>query len=307
MLNFLLFIASLLLVVKSAELAIRYSSRLAESLSISSHVAGFLIVALISALPETLISIQAAIQGMPSFGLGMLFGSNVADVSLVFALVLLFSKKGLKVESKVLKDQYWYFLAIAIPLVLGFNGIYSRWEGALLILTGVLFQIHALRRDKREVQRVRVQFSFRSLGLLLASMALLLLGAHYTVESGLAMATVLGISPILVGMLFVGLGTTLPEAIFSIKAIRNNLDSLALGDILGTVLTDATIVVGIIAFIHPFTFDERLVHLTGLWMLLGTIFLFYLMQSGRVLQKKEGIFLFVFYLAFVFTEFITAQ
>lgn len=307
MLNFLLFIASLLLVVKSADSAIRYSSKLAESLRISKHVIGFLVIAAISVLPETLISIQAAMQGIPSFGVGTLFGSNVADVSLVFALVLLFSKHGLKVESKVLKDQYLYFLALAVPLILGYNGIYSRWEGALLILTGILFHIHALKRDKREIQRVHTQFSFQSLLLLLLSMALLLLGAHYTVESGVAIATTLGISPVLVGMLFVGLGTTLPEALFSIKAVRHNLDSLALGDILGTVMTDATIVLGLIALIHPFTFDERLVHLTGLYMLFGTLLLFYFLQSGRTLKKREGIFLFVFYLVFVFTEFITAK
>lgn len=307
MLNFLLFIASLLLVVKSADSAIRYSSRLAESLSISKHVVGFLIVAAISVLPETLISIQAALQGIPSFGVGTLFGSNVADVSLVFALVLLFSKNGLKVESKILKDQYLYLFALAVPLILGYNGIYSRWEGVALVLTGALFHFHALRRGTRQVQSLRTKFSFQTLGLLLVSMALLLLGAHYTVESGVAIAAALGISPVLVGMLFVGLGTTLPEALFSIKAVRHNLDSLALGDILGTVMTDATIIVGLIAIIHPFTFDERLVHLTGLFMLFGTLLLFYLMQSGRTLQKKEGIFLFVFYLIFVFTEFITAK
>lgn len=307
MLDLLLFITALLIVVKSADSAIHYSSNLAMFLGLSKHMVGFLIVAGISVLPEALISIQAAFQGVPSFGVGTLFGSNVADVSLVLAVVLLFAKTGLKVESKILKDQYWYFLILAIPLVLGYNGHYTRWEGVLMVLAGFLFHMHALNSNKREMQRIRVRFSFRTLFLFLGSMALLILGSYFTVESGVKIAHTLHINPVLVGMLFVGLGTTLPEAIFSIKAVRHHLDSLALGDILGTVMTDATIVLGMVALIQPFYFDERLVRLTGLYMLLGTVILFYFMQSGKILKKREGVFLFVFYLLFVFTEFITSR
>lgn len=307
MLDLLLFMAALLVVMKSADSAINYSSNLARSLGLSKHVVGFLIVAGISVLPETLISIQAAFQGVPSFGVATLFGSNVADVSLVFAIVLLFAKKGLKVESKILKDQYWYFLVLAIPLVLGYNGHYTRFEGFLMMLAGFLFHIHALSRDRHEMQKLRTRFSFRTVFLLLISMALLVLGSYFTVESGVKIAHFLGISPVLVGMLVVGLGTTLPETLFSIKAIRHHLDSLALGDILGTVMTDATLVLGMVVLIRPFYFDERLVHLTGVYMLLGTVLLFYFMQSGKTLKKREGVFLFVFYLLFVFTEFITSR
>lgn len=307
MLHFFIFIAPLLLMVKAADMAIRSSSKLAKSLHLSTHVVGFLIIAGISVLPETLVSVQAALQGVPSFGVATLFGSNVADLSLVFVLVLLFSKKGLKVESKILKDQYWYFLALLVPILLGYDGTFTRLEGLALVLTGVFFHMRALKRDHKDVSRLRTQFSWASAGLLLLSMALLLLGSYATVESGVALAETLGVSPVLVGMLLVGLGTTLPETFFAIKAVRHNDAPLALGDILGTVMTDATIVLGIVALIAPFTFDVRLVHLTGMYMLFGAILLFYFMQSGHTLKRKEGLFLFVFYLIFVFTELITAQ
>jgi len=307
MLDLLLFLVSLIIVVKAADSAIRYSSNLADSLHLSKHVVGFLLIAGISVMPETLIAIQSAIQGIPSFGVGTLFGSNVADLSLVFAVTLLFAGKGLKVESKILKDQYWYFLGLAVPLILGYNGYYSRWEGVLMVLTGILFYIHALKRDRPEIKKVQAEFSYKSFFLLLTSMALLLVGSHFTVTAGVAVANAMQISPVLVGMVVVGVGTTLPELIFSIKAAKHHLDSLALGDVLGTVMTDATLVMGVVALIHPFEFDQRLVHLTGLYMLFGAVLLFYFMQSERVLQKKEGIFLFAFYLIFVFSEFITSK
>lgn len=293
--------------VKAADMAIRSSSKLAQSLHLSTHVLGFLIIAGISVLPETLVAVQSALQGIPSFGVATLFGSNVADLSLVFVLVLLFSKKGIKVESAILKDQYWYFLALFVPIILGYDGTFTRLEGFALVLTGGLFHFRALKRDQKKLDHLRTEFSWASAGLLIFSMSLLLLGSYATVESGVALAQSLGVSPVLVGMLLVGLGTTLPETFFAIKAVRQNDSSLALGDILGTVMTDATIVLGIVALIAPFTFDIRLVHLTGLYMVLGAMLLFYFMQSGHTLKRKEGIFLFVFYLVFVFTEFITAQ
>ncbi len=171
-----------------------------------------------------------------------------------------------------------------------------------MILTGLLFHISALDRDKKNIKRVQANFSYKSLTFLLVSMALLLVGSHYTVQSGVAIAETLQLSPALVGMLIVGVGTTLPELLFSIKAVKHHYDSLALGDILGTVMTDATIVLGIVALIHPFEFPPRLVHITGLFMLFGALLLFYFMQSGKTLQRKEGIFLFLFYILFVLAE-----
>lgn len=303
MLDFLLFIASLLLVIKSADAAIRYSSKVAQMLGLSKHIMGFLIVAALSVLPETFISVDAALRGIPEFGLGTLFGSNVADLTLVFAVVLLFARKGVKVSSVVLKDQYLYFFALAVPLLLGLNGDFTRWEGLVIILSGCLFHWHALTHNKREVSRVKVEFSFLTLVLLLISVGFLLLGSHFVVESGVSIAEQLNLNPVLVAMMVVGLGTTLPEMLFSIRAVKSHYDSLALGDILGTVMTDATIIVGLIALISPFSFPARYVYVTGLFMLLAALLLYSFMQSGKLLAKKEGIFLVLFYVLFVLTEF----
>jgi len=91
LLSFVLLIISLAVVIKSADLAIKYSTKLAESFHLSKYVVGFLIVSVISILPETFISITSAFEGIPAFGLGTLFGSNVADLTLVFVLVIFLS------------------------------------------------------------------------------------------------------------------------------------------------------------------------------------------------------------------------
>ena len=121
-------------VIKSADFAIHYSTRLAESFKLSKYIVGFLIVAVISILPETFISVTSALEGIPSFGLGTLFGSNVADLTLVFAIVVLFAGRSLKIESKIIKNRYLHIGIMSIPIILGLNGYFSRWEGLFLII-----------------------------------------------------------------------------------------------------------------------------------------------------------------------------
>lgn len=306
MINFLWLILALLLVVKSADYAIRYSARLALGWRLSRYTVGFTIIAAISALPETLVSVSSAWQGIPSFGLGTLFGGNVADLSFVFAMVVLLTGRELKIESQFLKNRLYYTGILAVPILFGLNGYYSRLEGIGLIAIGLLFYAFVLKRSRRDkgsdFARAKFGTTFKNLLLLIISLAALLLGAYLTVKFSVAAARVFDIRPIFIALI-VGLGTCLPELSFSIKAARRNHENLALGDILGTVITDATIVVGILSLIHPFAFDQRIIFVTGLFMLCAIILLSYFMKTGKVLTKQESLLLLLFYLLFVFTEF----
>ena len=299
---FLLLIASLIIVVKSADFAITYSTKLAQSLHLSKYVVGFIIIAVISILPETFISITSAIQGIPSFGLGTLFGSNVADLTLVFVLVIFVSGRNLKIESKIIKNRFLHIGTMMVPIILGFNGYYSRIEGIVLMCVGLSFYFIVLRKNAYKVDVDREKFNALNLLFLLLSMGALLLGAHLTVQYGVGLAKSLHVSPTLIGLFIVALGTTLPELLFSIKAAEHHHDGLALGDILGTVIADATIVVGLLASINPFAFNPRIIYITGIFMVLSTILLFYFMKTGKVLTKKEAILLFIFYIVFVLAE-----
>jgi len=304
---FILILFSLFVVIKSSNYAIHYSTRLAESFCLSKYVVGFIIVAIISILPESFISITSAVKGVPAFGLGTLFGSNVADLSFVFVFVILFAGRNLKVESKIVKNKPVYLVSMLIPIILGLNGHYSRFEGLALIVVGVLFYYLTLKDNKLDVSIKKTKFKIKDVIFLLISMGLILLGSQAIVKFGIDLANVLYISPVLIGMFIVGLGTVLPELIFSIKAARHHQDSLALGDILGTVVADATVVVGIVALICPFEFNRRIVYVTGTFMVLATFLLFYFMKSGKKITKKEAILLFVFYLFFVSVELLISQ
>ncbi|MFA5070326.1 MAG: hypothetical protein WC528_03510 [Patescibacteria group bacterium] len=306
MLNLLFLALSLFLVIKSADFSIKYAINLARILRLPNYVVGFLIVAVISILPETFIALDSSIKGIPSFGLGTLFGSNIADLTLVFALIVLFSVRGIKISSQILDCNQWFPLLLAVPIFVGFDGYYSRLEGVLLLATGVFFFWWTFRKNFSRAQPLNENVPnrpFRNILFLILSLAVLLLGSHLTVKYGVALADSVRINPILVGLLVVGLSTTLPELFFSLRAVRQKASGLALGDILGTVISDATIAVGLIAVIHPFSFPTRIIYLTAMFMVFTAVILFSFMRSGKILTKKEAFILLLLYLTYVLMEY----
>ncbi len=305
--NFFTFLLSLFIVVKSADFCVLYSSRIARFFRLSEFIVSFLIIAVISVFPEASIAIISALQGEPSFGLGTLLGSNVADLTFVFGVVALFSLKGIRVKSEIIKKDFFYLLLLLYPLVLGFDGFFSRIDGIALILGGSLFfytlSIESSLFHKRFEHRGRHTL-FKNLFLLVISLSVLLFGSHIALQSGVAFAHEISLPPILIALTLVALGTCLPELLFSLRAVKTKHDSLALGDILGTVITDATIVLGIVVLIQPFHFQPALIYVTGLTMFFAGLLVIFFISSKRVLTKKHGIVLLILYLLFLAVEFL---
>ena len=147
--NLFIFFVSLFFIIKGATLSTKYSFKIAESYNVSKYVVGFFVVAIISIIPETLVSINAALQNVPAMGLGALFGSNIADLTLIFAIAVLLAGRSLKVESKILKANAVYPFILLIPIALGIDGFYSRWEGLALIFAGIVFYALSFKREQR--------------------------------------------------------------------------------------------------------------------------------------------------------------
>lgn len=306
-LNLVLFLVSLFVLVKSAEQAVSHSSKIAKTFRISEFLVSFLIIAVISVFPEATVSIISALQGVPEFGLGTLLGSNVTDLTLVFGLVALFSMKGITVKSEILKKDMFYLILLLIPLVLGFDGNFSRIDGIVLILSGGTFfitlsiesRIFRKSDDEHRSRKWVKNFIF-----LVISLAFLIASAYYTVKFGVDFANDAGMPPFLVALTIVAIGSCLPELIFSLRAVKTSHDELALGDVLGTVITDATIIIGIIALITPFSFNPMIIYVTGSMMFIAGVMVIAFIKSGRVLSKKEGLYLLMFYIISLIVEFV---
>lgn len=307
LLNFVFFLLFLFILIKCAGYAIQYSSRLAKALHFPEFIVSFFIIALISVLPEATISIISAFRGEPGLGLGTLLGSNVADLTLVFGIVALFSSSGIKVKSKIISNNFYFLILLLFPLILGFDGKFTRVDGLILVLLGLVFFIKIAfdsHRFRKKFNNTKREHFFKSLTFLIISLGILLLSAFLTVKFAMNFAHDAKLPTILVGLTIIAFGTCLPELIFSIKAVRKNHDGLALGDILGTVIADATIILGIVALISPFTYNPYNIYITGGAMFLAGLLVTIFMKSDKIIKKSEGIFLIIFYILYIFIEFL---
>ena len=299
---------SIILLIKWATFATKYASGFAESFQISKYIVGLIIIAIISILPETFIAISSALEWTPELGLGTLFWSNVADLTLVFALIIFLSRrKSIKIDSKILKINKIYPFLLLSPVILGLDGHYGHIEGAVLVVMGIIFYYFSSKKEYKEIAETEIKIieknRRKNLMYLVGSIALLLIGSHFAVQSGVDIAKSLGISPILIGILVIGVGTTIPELLFSLKAIKQHDDSLAVGDLLGTVLADATIVIGILALVNPISFPQRIIYITGIFMIVASFLIIYCMKTGKEISKREGLILLGFRLLFILVEY----
>jgi cation:H+ antiporter len=311
-----IFILLVLLAVlgKSAAWAIRSSVGLSRIAGLSEFVISVVVITLISILPETIIAILAAAEGSPALGLGTIIGSNVTDLTLVFGMVALFASHAIGAEPTFIKEDYIFLGFLLLPLVLGFTGVFSRLDGVILIAAGIAFFFIMARSKRRrgitrhvhdDGHRHTAMSAFKDFFVLAFSLTLMGASAYYAVQYADRVARIAGLGPALIGLLIVAPGTCLPELVFAIRAVRRRHSTLAFGDILGTVVIDATLVLGVVAFISPFVFNPRIIIVTGIFMLAAGMLFFSLIRSGRQLTHKEGLSLLAFYAFFIMVEFAT--
>jgi|SRR3989344_650 len=300
----ILFLISLVILAKSSQLAIRFASKLSKAANISEFIVSFFFIAFITVLPETAIGIISAIKEIPSLGAGTLIGSNVADLSLIFGIVILASVKGLRLKNEDKKENFLYSVILLIPLLLALDGNFSRIDGLILVFSGIYFYYRLIedfrlfnKNKKRDMKNVLKYSLFLTLSLLF-----LILSAYFTVKYGSDLSKLINIKPLILGSIVIALGTTLPELMFSLRSIKERHSELGIGDLFGTVLWDATIALGVIALINPFSFVKEVMIIPALFMFLAILAIDYLNRRDKVLSKKDGIYLILFYIVFLMVE-----
>lgn len=303
--NSILLILSLVVVVRGARVVVRYAPALACMLGMSDFLASFLVIGVVSVFPELSIAVISGLREVPTLGLGTLYDSNVADLTLVLGIAALFAKKGLKIKSDFLKEDLILIAPLLVPVFLGLDGEFSRMDGWTLVTIGLVLFAFLYRKDQMsqlaDDPRTCAAEPFKALALFFFGLAALVGGAYGIVFFAERIAGVLSLPEVLMGISFVTLGTLAPELTFSMKAAGEEKGELILGDILGIVITDITLVLGLMAAVRPFTFNPELVSLTGFAMIFGALISLNFVKSGSRLSKTEGVVLIMLYILFLVT------
>ncbi len=294
------------LVIKSADFAIEYVTRLARHFGISEFAISFLLIGLVAALPETIIGFSAAAQGKHDIAVIALLASDVVDLTFVFGVVALFAS-GLHVSAPVIKREVVYLILLALPLVLGYDGTISRAEGIALLLAGLAF-IGSIASEHKvfssRIKREDFAVTLRTIILLIISVLVMVVSANFTVSFLSLGAAILGVPAPLVAVFVIGLGSCLPELLFTIRSLQKHKYEMALGNVLGVVIIDATIMLGLVAVFYPLTVDPTLLRVTGLFCFIGALALLYFLKIHQKLSRWEAAILLGIYACFAAVQFI---
>lgn len=146
---------------------------------------------------------------------------------------------------------------------------------------------------------------FKDCLLFLLAVGLLLLSAQGIVFSSTYLAQAMGISLFIIGIIVVALGTNLPELVFSIKAVRAGHKEMALGDLMGAVAVNSSLVLGITVLISPFKIVSFAPYSVGIIFTWLALFLFFIFsRTGRAVSKKEAFLLLLTYFAFIIFQIL---
>lgn len=304
---FILIIACIFLAITSGILT-RSLTRVAIYLKITEFVIGFIIVAVVTALPDLFVGVISALNHNPELGLGNVIGGNIIDLTLVIGVLALL-RRGIVIDTKTVRtDTLYMFIIITIPILLMLDQELSRLDGGILLVVFFTYIFRLFTQEKRFREVLNLNSILKkeflwNIGISITSAVILFLLAWVVIENASILATSLMIPPILIGLFIISLGTTLPELVFDVTAIMKRHNYMALGDLIGSVIANSSMVLGIMALIYPIRVDIIL-FLSSSFFMLTVAFLFttFVVAEKHILWQ-EGIALILLYILFIIVEF----
>ena len=300
LLALVLICAGLVTIVYSADEAVKRVMNLARFFRLSGFVVSFVIAGIVAVLPELSIGVVSALEGTSSLGFGVILGANVADLTLVIGVVALYAGQ-LKLNPTALKHVRNSFFAAVLPVLLFWDSEISRIDGAILVFSYLVYLFLMLRTKREEAQVDFKRTKLRLLSeftVLIISLVVLFAGGGLVTENAQELSLSLGLPVFLIGVI-VAVGTCLPELVFSLRASKRNQGELGLGNILGNVLADSMLTIGVIALIQPIQPNSAFLPMsTGVFMAVSALVVVLLSKKGE-LNRKDGLLLLAVYGVFL--------
>ncbi len=308
----------IVVLVLSSGVAIHVFEKLAGEMKINKLFLATIMVGFSLSLPELAVGVASSLRGQPQIALGDIMGANLANLSWIVGGAAMMAGT-ISVVGDFWKKDLWVTIFLAIlPFVMIIDGNLTRIDGLILLfvylvyISGVVKNKDFLLNQAKIVGRKPVAQRLKNktnwfgylLGLVV-SVAVLAFSAWNLIDLAISMSSSLGVSVFWVGLLIISFATTLPELMLSILIFEKQKISLVLADILGSVVVNSTLILGMVAVISPIHYGESIQKgVAGVFLvvILGLFWIF--TQSKRKLERWEGIVLVGFYAMFVGLEFL---
>ena len=239
---------------------------LAKKLQISSMIIGLTVVAYGTSTPELAASILAAFNSHTELILGNIIGSNISNVGMVIGVSAIFAPL---LISKITVSR-WIPIMIGVSLLvigMSYDGEISQIDGIILIAALIGFTLYTVKTVKKQkiqesgtieneslegelfLSKYKIETYPQSIALIVSGIILLFLGGHLTIDGAVGISETLGLSQLIIGVVIVAIGTSLPELITSIIAIAKKQTDIGVGNIVGSNIYNILLILGVSATI----------------------------------------------------------
>ena len=305
-------VVGLAILVWSADVFIGGAVALANKLNVPSFLIGVIILGLGTSAPEMIVSMLAALEGSPELALGNAYGSNIVNIALVLGATVLISPIIIR-KSIINRDMPLLLLVTAVAAWQLSDGVLSNTDGIVLIVLLVVVLgiqiILSLREGNHEHEGDTVEETAKAehsmaqgLGRLFLGLLVLILSSRAIVWGAIELATLWGLSELIIGLTIVAIGTSLPELVASLSAARKGEHDMALGNIIGSNVFNTLGVVGVAALIAPITPSSIILSRDILAMGLLTLLLFamclFAFKTKRAFGRTSGTTLVLFFVGY---------
>ena len=306
MVNILLLLVGLGLVFLGADWLVNGASSIARRAGISEFVIGLTIVGFGTSCPELVVSLSGAIEGNSDISVGNVVGSNIFNVLFILGLTAMVLPVGMTDKNRRIDIPITLGVTILL-VILGITGSMSgpgisRWEGVLMLLVFSAYLFYCFKSDSKdefsETQQATLSIT-KSIALTLTGLAGLIFGGDLFVDSATALARQIGVSDKFIAVTILAGGTSLPELATSLVAAIKGKEQLALGNILGSNVFNAMLILGLSSVITPLSFASMTI-VDIITLVLSAVLLLIWAYTGRKnrIDRREGAAMLLCYVAY---------
>lgn len=311
------FLGGLVVMTLGSEFLLRGASRIAALLGIRPIIIGLTVVSIGTSLPELAVGITAASEDKGSLAIANIAGTNILNI--LFILGLSTAIRPLKLYMNTIKFDVRVMIFTSILLFfMSLNGILGFWEGFTLLLISFVYFFYVIKNSKKEEFAVQKEYAeeyspnvllnergtkvwvYNSI-LLLGGMGLTVVGADLLVSGAVSIAQDLGVSDAVIGLTIVAVGTSAPELVTTMVATYRNDRDVAVGNLIGSSITNILVILGITLMAVPNGVD---VNSEVLWVdiplaALVAIVCWPVFKSDSMISRREGIGFVLAYLIYM--------
>ena len=292
----LLLIAGLLLILLGANYLVEGSSSIAKKSGISEFVIGLTIVGIGTSTPEMVVSFMSAIKGNADISIGNIVGSNIFNTMLILGVTALISPLVIT-KTNLRRDIPMNIIATMLLILLGLNQTIFGIGSNILIRSDLLtlpslfayYLYTSFKNDSSEEEveeeggEIKLYSGLISAIMIVGGLAGLIFGGRLFVDSATEIAKILGVSDAFIAITVMAGGTSLPELATCVVAAAKKRGQLALGNILGSNVSNILLILGGSSLINPLTL-KGITPVDFGTMLIGSIFI---LASAYLFQKKK--------------------